>query len=110
MGKAELHDNMLAIVAKPPFPYNAKRWGDIRLLVSRPKNDEFHRARVGLLTYHIISKPCDVLTVIGQLNIRKSLLRQDVITDSEAALFLRNYHTSPFAVVDTQGIVGCDIE
>jgi len=88
--KSELRDNLLTISAKPPLPHNASRWEDILRLVSRPKNDELCCARIGLLTYHIVRKPADVLTVIGQLNIRKCFLRQGVLTDSEAAPLLWN--------------------
>lgn len=110
MGKAELHDNLLATFQKLPVPKNTVQRRDILRLVPGSIDDERRAARIGLLTYHIISKPANVLTVIGHLNIRKSLLRQDVITDSEAASFFRDQDSGPVAVVDSQSTVGCDIE
>lgn len=79
------------------------------MLVSRLIDDEFRGAGITLRTYHILRKPADVLTVIGQLKIGKFLLRKSP-PDSEAAPFLRNLNIGPIAIDNVQIAFGCHIK
>ncbi len=110
MRKSELRDNLPAGVSKPPLPHNASRWEDVPRLVSGLINDELCWAQVGLLTYHVVCKPTDMLMVIGQLNIRKSFLRQRVLTVTEAATRFRNFNFGSIAVHDMKSTFGFDMK